>query len=293
LTQLPNALGVSWSACADADYRETEVWEASSNNRATASQIATVTGTQLQRSGLTGGAVRYYWVRHVDTSGNVSAWYPSSATGGVSGTAGADPGNTIQHDFTGFLAGGATGYLTGAGYWLGYSSGWKLHFGDPSGQHIKFDGTNFHVVGGLVSGTLTVNTTGAIAMGATAYLTGSGLWMGYTGGTYKAHLGNPSGAHIKWDGSDFMIVGGLVTGSVQVAKSPEAFTYDLDGNLTSDSLWTNTWNGENRRVTKNGVEIDYTGVLPKIVSGSNAFKITLTGSGFSISVTELHYSRFY
>lgn len=51
--------------------------------------------------------------------------------------------------------------------------------------------------------------------------------------------------------------------------------------------------GENRRVTKNGVEIDYTGVLPKIVSGSNAFKITLTGSGFSISVTELHYSRFY
>lgn len=51
--------------------------------------------------------------------------------------------------------------------------------------------------------------------------------------------------------------------------------------------------GENRRVTKNGVEIDYTGVLPKIVSGSNAFKITLTGSGFSISATELHYSRFY
>lgn len=51
--------------------------------------------------------------------------------------------------------------------------------------------------------------------------------------------------------------------------------------------------GENRRVTKNGVEIDYTGVLPKIISGSNAFKITLTGSGFSISVTELHYSRFY
>lgn len=245
LTQLPNALGVSWSACADADYRETEVWEASSNNRATASQIATVTGTQLQRSGLTGGAVRYYWVRHVDTSGNVSAWYPSSATGGVSGTAGADPGNTIQHDFTGFLAGGATGYLTGAGYWLGYSSGWKLHFGDPSGQHIKFDGTNFHVVGGLVSGTLTVNTTGAIAMGATAYLTGSGLWMGYTGGTYKAHLGNPSGAHIKWDGSDFMIVGGLVTGSVQVSSSG-----NIRAGQTAYNTGTGFWIGDDGGVYK-------------------------------------------
>lgn len=51
--------------------------------------------------------------------------------------------------------------------------------------------------------------------------------------------------------------------------------------------------GENRRVTKNGTEVDYTGVLPKVVAGSNAFKLTLTGSGYSISVTELHYSRFY
>lgn len=51
--------------------------------------------------------------------------------------------------------------------------------------------------------------------------------------------------------------------------------------------------GENRRVTKNSVEIDYTGVLPKLVTGSNIFKITLTGAGFSLSVTEIHYPRFY
>ncbi len=29
----------------------------------------------------------------------------------------------------------------------------------------------------------------------------------------------------------------------------EAFTHDADGNLTSDSLWTNTWNAENRLIT--------------------------------------------
>lgn len=51
--------------------------------------------------------------------------------------------------------------------------------------------------------------------------------------------------------------------------------------------------GENRRVTKNGTEIDYTGILQKINAGSNAFQITLTGSGYSISVSELHYSRYY
>ncbi len=38
-------------------------------------------------------------------------------------------------------------------------------------------------------------------------------------------------------------------GKMLVAKTPEYFTYDADGNLTNDSLWIYTWNGENRRVT--------------------------------------------
>jgi RHS repeat-associated protein len=38
-----------------------------------------------------------------------------------------------------------------------------------------------------------------------------------------------------------------VTGKVALSKTPEVFTYDLDGNLTRDGLWTNTWNAENRR----------------------------------------------
>ena len=37
------------------------------------------------------------------------------------------------------------------------------------------------------------------------------------------------------------------TGKALVPKTAELFIYDADGNLTSDSLWTNTWNAENRR----------------------------------------------
>ena len=48
------------------------------------------------------------------------------------------------------------------------------------------------------------------------------------------------------DGTNADIVSS-VTGRVLVVKSPESFTHDFDGNLTSDGLWTNTWNGENRR----------------------------------------------
>ncbi len=39
------------------------------------------------------------------------------------------------------------------------------------------------------------------------------------------------------------------TGNVFVPKTPEAFGYDLDGNMTSDGRWLMTWDGENRLVS--------------------------------------------
>ncbi len=39
-----------------------------------------------------------------------------------------------------------------------------------------------------------------------------------------------------------------VTGSTFVRKTPEAFGYDLDGNLTNDGRWAYTWDAENRLV---------------------------------------------
>jgi len=38
------------------------------------------------------------------------------------------------------------------------------------------------------------------------------------------------------------------TGSVFVAKSPELFGYDADGNLTNDGRWAYTWDAENRLI---------------------------------------------
>ncbi len=39
-----------------------------------------------------------------------------------------------------------------------------------------------------------------------------------------------------------------VTGNLWVPKTPEAFAYDIDGNLTSDGRWNYTWDAENRLV---------------------------------------------
>lgn len=39
------------------------------------------------------------------------------------------------------------------------------------------------------------------------------------------------------------------SGNALLQQTAESFTYDLDGNLTSDGLWTNTWDGENRLIS--------------------------------------------
>jgi hypothetical protein len=39
-----------------------------------------------------------------------------------------------------------------------------------------------------------------------------------------------------------------VTGDAYVPKTPEQFSYDLDGNLTNDGRWSYIWDAENRLV---------------------------------------------
>ena len=52
---------------------------------------------------------------------------------------------------------------------------------------------------------------------------------------------NPTGTN-GWD------VATIETGRVFVAKTPEEFAYDEDGNLVSDGRWTYAWDAENRLV---------------------------------------------
>ena len=41
----------------------------------------------------------------------------------------------------------------------------------------------------------------------------------------------------------------VTTGHLLVPPATQTFTHDLDGNQTSDGVWTNTWNAANRLVT--------------------------------------------
>lgn len=67
------------------------------------------------------------------------------------------------------------------------------------------------------NGTITVNSTGSIAIGKTSYADDAtgGMWVGYSGGTYKLNLGN-STYSVKWDGSALNITGNITatTGTI-------------------------------------------------------------------------------
>lgn len=72
---------ISWTNPADLDFSSVQVWESATNNSATATQIATAFGSTFLRGNLAPGVTRYYWLKSVDRSGNVSGFSP-----GVSGT---------------------------------------------------------------------------------------------------------------------------------------------------------------------------------------------------------------
>src|SRR5687768_15607789 len=64
-------------------------------------------------------------------------------------------------------------------------------------------------MGNITSGTITLDTGGHIKGGQTGYNTGTGFWLGYSGG-YKFSMGNSSQG-FTWDGSAFNLYGGQIS----------------------------------------------------------------------------------
>jgi RHS repeat-associated protein len=66
---------------------------------------------------------------------------------------------------------------------------------------------------------------------------------------FRKELTDANTSAAKWSKVEVMVSGAsTVTGNVWVPQTPEAFTYDNDGNLLTDGRWTYTWDAENRLV---------------------------------------------
>lgn len=70
----------------------------------------------------------------------------------ISANLGTITAGNITLDISGFVRGGSTGYLTGAGFWMGYHSGaYKFHVGDPTGQFIAWTGSTLSIGGDIIA----------------------------------------------------------------------------------------------------------------------------------------------
>ena len=63
------------------------------------------------------------------------------------------------------------------------------------------------------TGNITVGAAGAMMGGQTAYNTGTGFFLGYSGAAYKFSIGNPAGNSMTWDGAALTITAALGSGS--------------------------------------------------------------------------------
>jgi len=62
-------------------------------------------------------------------------------------------------------------------------------------------------MGAITAGTLTIDTSGYVRGGQSAYNTGVGFFIGYDVDAYKLSLGDPNGKHLLWTGADLIISG--------------------------------------------------------------------------------------
>lgn len=104
---------LTWSLPADADVKYVDVYRNSTNNSGTATKIARVSGENFTDSGLADLTTFYYWIKTVDSSGNVSSF----STGANATTTAAnitDPDHVFEFASDGVPIGSgfdATGYF--------------------------------------------------------------------------------------------------------------------------------------------------------------------------------------
>jgi len=76
-------------------------------------------------------------------------------------------------------------------------------------------------MGAITAGTLTLNTSGHVKGGQTAYDTGTGFFLGYSGAAYKLSIGSATRG-LLWNGSDLVVRGDIIA----------------NGNIVSDAVTT-------------------------------------------------------
>lgn len=210
---------------------------------------------------------------------DITATGTINATGGYIGAANtALPIDSTGLDVgtTGRIAGGATNYDTGTGFWLGYhTAAYKFFIGTAAGAKLTWDGSALAVTGAItatsgsitgaftVGGALTVSTSGSLGSGQTAYNTGTGWWLEYNAGTPRLSIGDGSaGNSLTWDGTSLKVNGSPIEFTA-IYGSGEDGDATISGNtsLTQDMFYNNLTINTGVTLTTNGYRVSVAGTL--------------------------------
>ena len=131
-------------------------------------------------------------------------------------------------------------------------------------------------LGVITAGNITLNTTGYIRGGQTAYNTGTGFFLGYSGAAYKFSIGSSTGSRLTYDGTNLTLVGN-VSDITQYASGSILLIQDTTNCTYSQSLNTNPF------VKVKEIQISKGGTV------SVNYKFTVIGSSLSITFS----SRIY
>jgi hypothetical protein len=197
---------------------------------------------------------------------------------------------------------------------LGYdSTAYKFFIGNASGNRLTWDGSSLTVYGTIQaaggflgsstgvtieSSGINVGSSGYVRGGKSGYGSGSGFWLGYSGG-YKFDIGDYS-RYMRWDGSNLYLSGQvysregsyLVTGSAPRADIGHTYSHHIalfssNGNVAA-YLYPSTlrlYDGSYEAVELRGMQpqIDLEPPGPSSIRATTDFTIYGNGSFLHLS----------
>ena len=208
------------------------------------------------------------------------------ADSGNLGTMTVDGALTIGTDGT--IGSGQTAYDTGTGFWLEYNSGTpRFSIGDGSTNSLTWNGSALSVAGAIdansgtlgsltVDGSLSIEASGSIGSGQSAYNTGTGFWFEYNSGTPRFSIGDSSTNSLTWDGSALSIAGAID------ANSGTLGTLTVDGAISVGASGT-IGSGQSAYNTGTGFWLEYNSDTPRFSIGDGSNYLLWTGTALQVA----------
>lgn len=212
---------------------------------------------------------------------------------------------------SGAIRGAKTGFSdTTAGFWMGYDSGaYKFRLGNDS-DYLYWDGSSLTITGDFVADSIDVGTTGFVRGGQTDYNTGTGFWLGYSGGTHKLSIGSPTGKRLLWDGTNLTVNTGSV--SIGTDGTLQAINAIISGTITANTGYiggSTGWTIATGKITSAGIGVatvagdaTYAFWAGDNTSSNAEFSVTHTGSikaiagtigGWNLNASQLYSGSLY